>query len=77
MALRKEAKFWKAQSEVDCTPHKRNGEFWHEELRPIRSMNDIHKVILKPPLCPNKECVNGEIKRRSSEGVGTVDEQDN
>ena len=27
MALRKVAKFWKAQSEMDCTPHKRNGEF--------------------------------------------------
>ena len=77
MALRKEAKFWKGQSEIDCIPHERNGEFWREELRPIRSMNDLHKVVLKPPLCPNKECVSGGNKKRSSEEVGTVDKQDN
>ena len=71
MALRKVAKFWKAQSEV------RSGEFWREELRPISSMNDIHKAVLKPPIFPNKECVSGEIKRRSSEEVATVDKQDN
>jgi len=71
MALRKVAKFWKAQSEV------RSGEFWREELRPISSMNDIHKAVVKPPLFPNKECGSGKIKRRSSEEVATVDKQDN
>ncbi|XP_067016939.1 uncharacterized protein [Acropora muricata] len=71
MALRKVGKFWKAQPEV------RSGEFWRGELRPIRSMNDIHKAVLKPPLFPNKECGSGKIQRRSSEEVGTVDKQDN
>lgn len=71
MALRKVAKFWKAQPEV------RSGEFWREELRPISSMNDIHKAVVKPPLFPNKECDSGKIKRRSSEEVATVDKQDN
>ena len=77
MALRKEAKFWKAQSEVHRAPYERNGERWREELRPISSMNDLHKVVLKPPLCSNKERVSGEIMRRGSEEVGTVDKQDN
>ena len=76
MALRKEAKFWKAQSEVDCTLNERNGEFWGEELRPISSMSGIHEVVLKPPFCSNKECVRGGIKRRSSEEIGSVDKQD-
>ncbi|KAM7427062.1 hypothetical protein ABFA07_021734 [Porites harrisoni] len=66
-AMEKKATFfWVELHYSDPNPRK-TMELWRENLRQLRSQNDVHKAVLQPPLCPvNEEVIFWEYQQEFS-----------
>ena len=66
-AMEKKATFfWVELHYSDPNPRK-TMELWRENLRQLRSQNDLHKAVLQPPLCPvNEEVIFWEYQQEFS-----------
>ena len=65
--------FWNDLNNPTPDPGK-SAKTWQENLRQVRSMNDLNKAVPQPPLCPSQDFVEDDFPIWEVPGDSSDDE---